>query len=185
MAESRPRGRPRDEAAHAAILEAARGIVAEAGYGAVTIEAIAARAGVGKQTIYRRWPSKGAVLLDALLDRGRALPPPDSGNPRRDLEDYLTLVVEEIAARAGPSLKGLMAEAQGDAAFAAQFRERFILARRAPLIGLLQRAGVAAAELDFAADLVFGPIWYRLLVGHAPLDAAFASALARRVLVLV
>lgn len=179
------RGRPRDEAAHAAILDAARAILAESGYGAVSIEAIAARAGVGKQTVYRRWPSKGAVLLDALLARGRELPPPDTGDPRRDLVDYLSLIVTEIAERAGPALKGLMAEAQGDTGFAARFRDRFILARRAPLIGLLERAGIPASELEFTADLVFGPIWYRLLVGHAPLDAAFASALARRVLAFV
>lgn len=178
---ARPRGRPRSRAAHHAVLRAALEILAAEGYGAVTMERLAARAGVGKQTLYRWWPSKAAVVLEAYLrEVDRRAPPPKADSAAAGLRAAVKGSV--AAARSSRRvLPGLIAEAQSDPAFAEAFRASFVVPRRRKLARLIERAqgdnAAQAAAADLLADMIHGAIWYRLLAGHAPLDQRFADAL--------
>jgi AcrR family transcriptional regulator len=112
-------GRRRSEQSHRAILESALFILVEQGYRALTIEGVAKRAGVSKQTIYRWWSSKAAIVLEALtIDAQERLPVPNTGTVRGDLKVLLSGAFRELAQRTGPIVRGLMAEAQLDPEFA-------------------------------------------------------------------
>ncbi|HEX4221036.1 MAG TPA: TetR/AcrR family transcriptional regulator [Pseudonocardiaceae bacterium] len=182
MTDDRPRGRPRSATARQAILDAAMAELQERGYAALTIEGIAGRAGVGKQTIYRWWPSKADVVLDALLDlTSTRITVPDKGSLADDLMAFLRATFRQRGQR--PVLVGLMAQAILDQDFAVQFRDRFLFSRRAALRAILQRAterGEVAAELDpeLLIDVVYGVLWYRLLLDHAPISEAAGQQLA-------
>ena len=179
--EGRP-GRPRSEQTRQKILAAAIDELQEHGYGALTIEGIAARAGAGKQTIYRWWPSKADVVLDAMLDRAAAdIAVPDRGSLDRDLDAFLMATFRQRGQR--PVLIGLMAEALLDPVFHDQFRDRFLFGRRGALRGVFERAatrGELAPEVDveLLLDVVFGVLWYRLMLDHAPLTEAAGRELA-------
>jgi AcrR family transcriptional regulator len=167
-------GRPRSEATRRAILAAALGELQERGYAALTIEGIAARAGAGKQTIYRWWPTKADVVLDALLDKAEMLVAvPDKGTLDADLSAFLRATFGQRGLR--PVLSGLMAQAVLDPTFGAAFRERFLFKRRAALRSILERAVErgeipSGNDLELLIDVVYGVLWYRLLVDHAPLN---------------
>lgn len=182
MTGDRRPGRPRSERTRQAILSAALGELADRGYAALTVEGIAARAGAGKQTIYRWWPSKADVVLDAMLDLAASrVTVPDEGSLDADLAAFLGATFRQQGQR--PVLVGLMAQAVLDPAFGAAFRERFLFGRRAAMRQLLDRAA-ARGEIDPGADpemlldIAFGVLWYRLLVDHAPLDEAAGRHLA-------
>lgn len=177
------RGRPRSRSAHRAVLTAALELVTAEGYGAVTMERLAARAGVGKQTLYRWWPSKAAVVLEAYLrEVERRAPAATNDGEMADLRIAIKRTV--AAARSARSvLPGLIAEAQGDPAFAQTFRATFMAPRRRKLARVIERAQrdgsrTPSALPEVVADMIQGAIWYRLLAGHAPLDQRFADALA-------
>ena len=175
-------GRKRSESAHKAILEAAFELVEERGYRGTSIEAIAARAGVGKQTIYRWWSSRGALVMEAVRNRAeREVPIPDTGSLERDLFRFLRATFAGMRGRYGTMMRALMAEAQLDPAFEREFRETFIVGRRSAVGSMLERA---RSRIDpvLATDLLYGPMWYRLLVGHGRLDDAFARAIVKAVL---
>lgn len=180
-------GRRRSEQSHRAILESALAILAEQGYRALTIEGVAARAGVGKQTIYRWWSSKAAIVLEALTaDTQERLPSPDTGSVRDDLEQLLAASLRELAQRSGPIVCGLMAEAQLDPEFGRAFREDFIARRREVLLDVLRRGQHRGeisdlTDLELIVDLIYGPMWYRLLNKHAPLDEDFARRLIEQI----
>jgi AcrR family transcriptional regulator len=182
MTGDRRPGRPRSETARHAILAAAVGELKERGYGALTVEGIAARAGVGKQTIYRWWPSKADVVLDAMLDLSATkIVVPDEGSLSADLMGFLGETFRQRGQR--PILVGLMAQALLDPVFATAFRDRFLFGRRAVLREILERAatrGEIAPELDreLLIDVVYGVLWYRLLLDHAPLDEEAGRQLA-------
>ena len=186
--EARPPGRPRDPALREAILAAARDLLDEGGLPAVTMEAIARRAGVGKPTIYRHWPNAPAVAMAAFLET--ATPPVAEGLPGRPLEDLrrqLAAIAAAFAARTGRNVKAMIAATQGETELAKAFRNQFVAVSRAEGKALLMRAvatGEIRAEVDLevAVDLIYGPIYYRLLVGHAPLDREFTDRLLREVL---
>jgi AcrR family transcriptional regulator len=177
-------GRRRNEVARQAILDAAFRLLRSANDQDLTIDAIAAAAGVGKQTIYRWWPSKGAVVAEALADRARdTAPVPDTGTLRGDLTRFLT---DTFAGATDPSAAGMlrrvMAAAQHDPHLA-EATAAFTARRRQELRTLLERGRTrgeltATADLDLLTDLAYGFLWYRLLVGHAPLDANAAASLA-------
>lgn len=175
------RGRPRDEAARSAILGAAMALLRAQGYRAITIEAIAAKAGAGKQTIYRWWPSKAAVCLDALATHAEfAIGVPDTGKLAKDLDMFLEATFAALKRGSAPIVRSLMAEAQFDPRFAKDFRRRFIALRRRAGAAIIERAIERGelprrADVEFLTDLVFGPMWYRLLNGHAPLDRRFKT----------
>jgi len=179
----RARGRPRSQHARQAILDAALDLLERDGYRAVTIEAIAAQARVGKPTIYRWWPSKAAVVLDAFVTRARTqVPVPQRGSLREELGEFLETAFQTLGSGAAPIVRGLMAEAQTDPVFRQAFWDIFISARRGALAEVLER-GVQRRELpentdvDFLIDAIYGPMWYRLLVQHAPVDATLAHQL--------
>ena len=177
----RSRGRPRSEAARQAILQAARELLADGGPGAVTMEAVAARAGVGKPTVYRWWPDRHAVAMAALMDVDAE---PASGPKRRSalaaLRDQLRAIAARFATGTGRHVASMIAAADAESELAKAFRNHFVLARRAEGKALLARAieeGLVRAEVDVdvALDLLYGPIFFRLLLGHAPLDERFVE----------
>ncbi len=177
-------GRRRNEAARDAILDATFRLLSAPGAEPLTIDVIAAEAGVGRQTIYRWWPSKGAVVADALVRHAQAVVPErDTGSFAGDLEAFLAdsfagLADDGYAAR----LRQIVAEAQHDENVARILAD-FTAIRRAALRALLKRGKDAGelppgADLDMLVDMAYGVLYYRLLVGHAPLDEKAASSLA-------
>jgi AcrR family transcriptional regulator len=177
-------GRRRNEAARDAILDAAFRLLSDPGTESPTIDAIAAEAGVGRQTIYRWWPSKSAVAADALARHARVVVPQrDTGSFAGDLEAFL---VDSFAGLQDQGLAGrlrqIAAAAQHDEHVARVLRD-FTAVRRGALRAVLQRgqdSGHLApdADLDMLVDMAYGVLYYRLLVGHAPLDAKAARSLA-------
>ncbi|MES9541640.1 TetR/AcrR family transcriptional regulator C-terminal ligand-binding domain-containing protein [Actinomadura sp. NPDC000600] len=178
-------GRRRNEAARRAILDVAVELLGGTGDTPVTIDTIAAAAGVGKQTIYRWWPSKGAVLLEAVAERaGADIPVPDTGSLHDDLRAFLRATFRAAGhERTVSVLRHTMAEAQRDP-HARPHMRAFIAGRREVLRGLLERARdrgevSPATDLDLVVDQAYGLLWYRILAGHAPLSEEAADALAR------
>jgi AcrR family transcriptional regulator len=179
----------RNEEARLAVLAAADELLVERGFGGVTVEGIAARAGVSKQTIYRWWPSKVDILLDTLVgEADRRLKIREDGPVVDAVRGYLRAFARFLAKEdAGKVLLALLGEAQHDAETATFFHERYLDPRRARERALLKR-GVAAGELpaglnvDAALDALIGPIVYRALTG-APVSRAFVDGVIDRVLV--
>jgi AcrR family transcriptional regulator len=177
-------GRKRSEEARQAILAAALELTAESGYASLTIEGIAARSGTGKQTIYRWWPSKDDVLLEAGAAKAAVLVPVgDEGSFRADLRAFLAATFALGRQREVTDLlRALMARAQIDEAFGQRFREAFLLRRRAALAVILDRAKArgdlpAGVPAGTVADVVFGVLWYRVLATREPLDDGLADEL--------
>ena len=181
MTSAPKRGRPRSEQADRAILQAASEVLAERGLAGMSIEEVAARAGVGKTTIYRRWTSRGALALDAFLAQfQRQQPLPDTGSLRGDLLAALRAWIRSVTTTsAGPVLAGLIAEAQLDPALGRAWRDRVVERLRTQHKMMLDRAvdrGEIPASTDYelALDLIFGAAYHRLLHGHQPLTDEFA-----------
>lgn len=180
--EVRPRGRPRSERARQAILTAAIGLLLDRGLRAMSMEEVAERAGVSKATIYRWWDSKDLLALDA-LSAAWAAPrrnaDRDTGSLRGDLLAQFQPWLRQLTDKPyGRVIAGLVAKAQTDLVFAELYRDHFVRPRREATRQLLLRAidrGEIAAEtdLDVALDLLYGPIYHRLLHGHAPLTDRF------------
>jgi AcrR family transcriptional regulator len=179
-------GRRRNELARQAILDATDAILRSDGPGKVSIEDVARRAGVGKQTIYRWWPSRGALLLETTVERARVeVPAPDTGTLAGDLEEFLGATFAQ-APRWAPALRALVAEAQIDADVAESFRA-FTAQRRAVLTQLLERGRARDelapdTDLSLLVDIAYGVLWYRVLTSHGALDRASGVALARRLI---
>jgi len=175
-------GRRRNDAVRRAILMSALELVAQ-GTGAASLEAIARRAGVGKQTIYRWWSSKSALLVEAMTEYARVeVQAPRTGDLPTRLESFLVATFRNGRRHAvAQALRAIMAEAQSDTA-AAEVLAQFTAQRRSALRALFEddasERRLDPAELDSIVDQAFGFIWYRLLVGHAPLTQAAASRLA-------
>ncbi len=154
-------------------------------YPEITMEGIAARAGVGKQTLYRWWATTAAVILEALTETASTyIIPFTTEDPHADLQAFLSATFSVLNTPTGRAVRLVMAEAQRDAVFAEAFRETLILKRRATLLAILHRL-TSPEESELLADFVFGAMWYRLLVGHAPLDDTFAEQIAMRILLIV
>ncbi|MEV4258191.1 TetR/AcrR family transcriptional regulator [Spirillospora sp. NPDC049652] len=182
-------GRPRDPAVDDAIRQATLDLVADQGYRGVSMEGIAARSGVSKQAVYRRYASKGEVILDSLVTYARTrLPTPDTGDLR---EDLLTLLEETFAAQRGVHgalNQALAAEVLQDPDFARRVTDTLIRSRRAAVGEILDRARsrgqVAHPDNGVLIDLVFGPMWYALVFDAAKLTDAYAAELATAVTTL-
>ncbi|UUN26579.1 TetR/AcrR family transcriptional regulator [Streptomyces sp. FIT100] len=187
MAETRPPDASRrSERSRRAIYDAALDLVGEAGYTRTTIEGIAARAGVGKQTIYRWWPSKAAVLLDAFLDRAeqaaRGEPDlPDTGDLEADLKLVLRATVDELNSPVYDApARALAAESVSDPALAAQFVERLLepsLQLYVRRLDAARAAGHVRAGIDprIALELFVGPLAHRWLLRTLPLTHEYAD----------
>jgi AcrR family transcriptional regulator len=169
-------GRPRDEGARSAILTATMEVLGEVGFGRLTIDAVAARAGVGKATIYRRWDSKERLTLDAITEAknldGDA---PDTGSLRSDLIAVYQGMVDQMVAPNYPAvMAGLMAEAAVDSTLAAALAD-FISDRR-ERTRVVVRRGIdrgelpAGTDIDLLIDLLSGPLLSRALLTRTPLD---------------
>ncbi len=184
----------RSSRARDAILAAARELVASDGYRGLSIEGIAARAGVGKQTIYRWWPSKGAVVLDAVLALSEGpdaeVELPDTGDLRADLRTVVRATVDELA---DPSfeapLRALYAAMITDADLTAAYRRRVadpVDSAKERRLRSARDAGHLAPDTDLGLlrELLFAPIVQRWLLATGPLDHAFADALVENALLV-
>jgi AcrR family transcriptional regulator len=180
-------GRPRDEAARAAILRSANTILEKKGIGGFTIEAVAARAGVAKTTIYRWWPSKGALAMAGFLaETAPKTPYPNTGSALVDLISQLRRVAAVYGGKTGRVLAAILAEGQRDPNTIAAFIEGYARPRREEAKAILSAGierGELRAEIDLEAtlDALYGPIYYRLLVPLAPLDPEWAETMATHV----
>jgi AcrR family transcriptional regulator len=183
-------GRPRSQEARRAILDAAVRLTMRDGYQAVTIKGVAEEAGVGRQTIYRWWTTKAALVLEAIRDLAeRAGRPAPTGDAVHDLRALLRASFR-LVPTAAPAITGMMAESTHDAEFAAVLQDGLLAPRRAIVREILE-AGQArgqlgrGASLDLAVDLVWGTMWYRVLSRHAPVDERLAEELADAVVALL
>jgi AcrR family transcriptional regulator len=182
------RGRPRSRQTNKAILKAAAEIVIASGLAEMTIEGVAERAGVGKASIYRRWPSKGALAFEAVVESiMTAEPTPDTGSLEGDLAQVAESWVRLANIRgAGRTLAHFIAEVQSDEDLAAAWRERFvdrIRRERRPIIDRAIARGEipAGSDPELIMDLLYGPLYHRYLNGHLLLDVGFAKSVARMV----
>ena len=182
------RGRPRSRQTNKAILKAAAEIVIASGLAEMTIEGVAERAGVGKASIYRRWPTKGALAFEAVVDAILAAEPtPDTGSLEGDLarvaESWVRLA---NVRRGGRTLAHFIAEIQSDPDLAVAWRERFVNRIRNERRPIIERA-IARGEIpagsdpELIMDLLYGPLYHRYLNGHLRLDESFARGVARMV----
>jgi len=178
----RGRGRPRDEDARARILQASLEALEDLGYPGVTCEAIAERAGASKATIYRWWPHKEAVMLEALRESvAQELPFPDTGNLKEDICIQLHNFVKLLNGPRSRVFKGMIAAAQSDPKVAAAFLSIWVLPRRE-----FARRGIEryrselrpGLDLELVLDALYGPLYYRLLIGHQPLTIELADHMA-------
>ena len=181
---ARSAGRPRSEACHQAILDAAVQLLDTEDFKNVTIEKIASLAKAGKPTIYRWWPSKADLILEAYRAEGlRRVPAvPPSADALADLEDFLKRLLRAHRNRThARGLRALIAESQSDEAFREKFYNVFLTMRRGLMLDIIERGiadGTFRPDLDRDAvlDLIFGAFWYRLLSRDgAPLDDAYAE----------
>jgi AcrR family transcriptional regulator len=182
-------GQARGERARRKILDEALRQVSESGFRAVSVESIAAGCGVAKTTVYRRWPNKAAVVMDAFMDRvgsGTLFPPAEKAMERVRLQ--MISMAKAFRGRDGALVKALLAEAQFDAELAKEFRERWTLPRRVLGVAVILdalRGGELRPDIDSEAviDLLYGPMYYRLQMGTGPLSEAYIDGIFRLAMV--
>ena len=179
----RGRGRPRSEELQQRILQATYELLNEVGFMALTIEGVAARAEVGKPTIYRRWSTKAKLVMDAFLS---AVAPeisfPDTGSVKEDFRQQIQKIVKVMNSPRGEVLATVIGSGQMDSELIAAFRENWLLPRRNDAKRVFKR-GVERGELrsdvdpEVAIDALYSPLFYRLLLKYAPLNEAFVDEL--------
>lgn len=176
----------RSESSRAAVLEATMSLLSDSAAGSVsvqklTIEAIAKKAGVGKATIYRWWPSKAAVVIDSFVGNHVAATPLDESLPVHEaLRAHVRSLVELYSGPEGRLVSQIIAECQYDPQTLHEFRQRFWDGRARAVATLIQRGiveGLLRADLppDVMSELIYSPVYQRLLFRTGPLDAAFAD----------
>ena len=181
-------GRPRNQAAHQAILQAALRLVTKHGFRAVTVNEISAAAGVGKMTLYRHWPNKAAVVMDALLALlGDETAFPATASALESLRQQLERQAKFFRGPRGTLIRSLIAEAQSDPELAAAFRDRWLKPRREGVRRTIEQAIAQGAlrrgiDIDTATDLLYGSLYYRLLLGLGKLDKPFIESAYRQFL---
>lgn len=181
------RGRPRNVETQSSILSASYELLLESGFGAVTVEKIAERAQVSKATIYKWWPNKAAVVMDGFLSAAAArLPVPDTGSVFQDILEHATNMAQFMISREGSIFLEIIGEGQVDSGLAEAFRTRYIQPRRMEVRTILNR-GLQRGELDkdldiaLCTDLIYGPIFYRLLVTGDRVDKSYVEQLVTHV----
>lgn len=184
----RPPGRPRSEKARLAILQATLKLLSEGGFANFTIEEVADRAEVGKATVYRWWPDKGALIADAFASSiTHRLGFPDTGSVFTDLSRQMHQLVKVFRSRRGRIVSAILAAGQSDKQLMAAFRDRFLWPRRHEAYATLQR-GIRRGELrrdidrDLLLDSLYGPLYMRFLIQHDRLTPEFVNRLCTLVL---
>jgi AcrR family transcriptional regulator len=170
------RGRQRSEESEDAILCATLQLLKTKPLRDITIEEIARKAGVGKATIYKWWPSKAYVALDAFLRKmNRMVPNPDTGTAEADLKEQIHYLSTFYTSPIGRIFGQFLAEAQSDPEFAGLLRERFLKPRR-EIAGVIVDRAIKRGEIDpsldrdLVLDLLYGPVMYRLLIARSPFE---------------
>ena len=175
--------RTRNARSHRAILAATNELLVEAGYTALTIEGVAARARVGKATVYRWWPSKAALVIEAITQDGTNLPAADTGNVRDDLLYSVQRVIGVLTdPAAGSIIPAMTADLVRDPAIAEIFRDQYLRPRRSAVAVMIHRAvdrGELPADADVALllDVCIGTVFYRMVVSGEPVTDDFAARL--------
>jgi AcrR family transcriptional regulator len=178
------RGRPRSETSRTAILQAAGELLLEHGPNAISMDAVAERAGASKATIYRWWPSKELLALDALFSDWAPGPADryDTGSLAGDLLALIRPWARQLTKQPyGRVIAALVTRAQSDPEFAEEYRARFVRPRRAEGGAIFARAIDRGeippdTDIEIALDLLYGPFYHRLLHGHAKLGDRFTRA---------
>jgi AcrR family transcriptional regulator len=179
---ARGRGRPRDESRQRRILKAALELMDTTGFAQVTVEAIAERAGTSKATVYRWWPNKAAVVIEAFREAiAPELPLRNTGTLRDDLTSQLRNFSRVLSGRGGRMLRSFLAAGMSDPDVAAAFRSTWSAPRRAEAKQMLRQKQVSGqlgkdADLDLVLDLLYGPMYYRFLVKNEPPSQKYAEA---------
>ncbi|WP_280262814.1 TetR/AcrR family transcriptional regulator [Nocardia wallacei] len=173
--------RTRDARIDDAVLTAAVELLSTAGYQRLTMGAVAASAGVHRPAVYRRWPSKRHLVVDAMARQFGVTPTPDTGDLRADLVTGMTTLVRSLAGTAlGRALPALIGDLAADPELAADFRRRIFDARRETTAATLRSAidrGEIRPDIDmeFVLDALAAPLYYRVLFGHGPLTDRLAE----------
>ncbi len=181
-------GRPRSEKTRLAILEATADLLEEGGFNSIAIESIAARAGVSKVTIYKWWPTRGAVAIDAYFHRySQTIAFPDTGRVEEDLRTQILVMIAAFRGRAGEIMAELIGQAQMDPTLAETLRTGWLQPRREVSTTVIQRGidrGELRTDVDMAVllDELYGPVYYRLVARHEPLSDEFARELVSNTL---
>jgi AcrR family transcriptional regulator len=186
--EARRRGRPRSVKAHRAILDAARELVVDGGFADLRLEHVAARAGVGKATIYRHWASKEALALELLLELSAPfLEIRDVGNTRDELLATVNNAIRGLTkSDFGPVIRALLSHIATDPTLGDPFRETVVKARREEIARVIERGIYRGnlrpdADVGVATEMLVGPVYFRLAFGGA-LDSRFANRVVDAVL---
>lgn len=185
------RGRTRSDSSRTSILRAALKLLETSSLQEISIEGIAREAGVGKATIYRWWPSKASVVIDAFVRYHVAHTPIPHNVPAREaLRSHMRALIDQYAGRSGRLVAQILAAGQADPAVLSEFRERFFYGRREAIRDVVEQArrtGEFRTDMDTEAtmDIMYAPIYFRLLMGHLPLDRHFAEAHAQSILKLL
>jgi AcrR family transcriptional regulator len=181
-------GRPRSEQAHSAILRSTLKLLGQNGFSELTIESVAARAGVGKATVYRWWPNKAALIADAFASSTtRKLHFPDTGSVRTDMSQQMRQLIKIFSSRRGRIVSAILGGGQSDRDLIAAFRERFLWPRRREAYATLRRGILRGelrkdADMDLLLDALYGPIYMRFLIRHDKLTPEFVDSLCELVL---
>lgn len=183
----RRRGRPQGDEVRVAILKAANELLEEQGFSGFTIEAVAARAGAARSTIYRWWPNRGALAMAGFLsETAPKIAYKWTKSPVSDIKQQMMLVAEVYGDKVGRTISAIVAQGQGDPGTLKALLDGYVRPRRDEAKVVLQR-GIECGELrkdldlDVVVDALYGPIWYRILVPHAPISAKWAAKLADQV----
>ncbi|MBB5393291.1 MULTISPECIES: TetR/AcrR family transcriptional regulator [unclassified Herbaspirillum] len=181
-------GRRRNAVSHDAILDATYVMLEEIGFDKLSLEGVATRAGVGKATIYRWWPNKSALAMEALLRAVEPMPSiGDSGSARQDIEDHVTRLAQLFRGKSGRVVREMIALAQFDGDAMRIFNDNYLEPRRSALVEALRR-GAQRGEfrddlnLDLVFDLLYAPLLQRLLTGSADIDERQVNAQLKLVL---
>ena len=179
----RPPGRPRSEQARVSIEHSTLALLAKRGFSELTIEAVAAHAGVGKATVYRWWPDKASLIADAFANSATPkLHFPDTGSVITDMSRQMWQLIKIFRSPRGKIVSAMLGAGQSDRSLIAAFRERFLKPRRQEAYATLRRAIQRGelpgnVDLDLLLDSLYGPIYMRFLIQHDSLTPKFVQGL--------
>lgn len=174
-----------------AILDAALNLLETQSLQQITIESIAKEAGVGKATIYRWWPSKVLVVIDAFVQNHIVRTPmPKADTCRESIVKHVHLMIEQYGSSGGRLVAQILAEGQSDPDVLRSFRERFFYGRRAMVREVIEegrRRGEFRTDMEpeFMMDMIYSPVYFRLIMGHLPLNRQFADELSKHAMELL